>query len=240
MLEIELRKHGGIAVLDLSGNIDIDASNFIEKIGWCLENGYEDILCNFESVNLVDYAGLSVIAIAYKNALNHKGRMKFLNMPEHIKKVFSLMCLDRVFEIYTDEKSALVSFKEDKVIAEIQKKQLRRRFKRLPLDIGIEFRSKTKEEKGFHKGKVLNLSAVGLLLFTNKTYPLNEILDLRLSLLPKPGVLELQAKVVWHVAKELQPHIYPGMGLGFYNLDSQMQRKIVEFVDRNLPSGCIV
>lgn len=31
-----------------------------------------------------------------------------------------------------------------------------------------------------------------------------------------------------------------GMGLEFYNLDSAMQKKIVEFVDRNLPSGCIV
>ncbi len=239
MLEIELRKHGGIAVLDLSGNIDIDASNFIEKIGWCLENGYEDILCSFENVNLVDYAGLSVVAIAYKNVVNHKGRIKFLNVPGHIKKVFSLMCLDKVFEMYEDEKLAINSFKEDKVIAEIQKKQLRRRFKRLPLDIGAEFRSKTKEENPFHKGKVLNLSAVGLLLFANKMYPMGEILELKLSLLPKPGVLELQAKVVWHVAKDLQPHVYPGMGLEFYNLDSQMQRKIVEFVDRNLPSGCI-
>lgn len=150
------------------------------------------------------------------------------------------MCLDKVFEMYEDEKTAVASFKEDKAIAEIQKKQLRRRFKRLPLDIEIEFRSITEGEKNFHKGKVLNLSAVGLLLFAHKTYPLGEILEIRLSLLPKPGVLELQAKVGWHVVKELMPHIYPGMGLEFYNLDSSVQRKIVEFVDRNLPSGCIL
>lgn len=240
MLEIGLRKQGTVAVLDLSGNIDIDASNFIEKIGWCLENGYEDILCNLEEVNLVDYAGLSVIAIACKNVMNHKGRIKFMNIPEHIKKVFSLMCLDKVFEMYEDEKTAVASFKEDKAIAEIQKKQLRRRFKRLPLDIEIEFRSITEGEKNFHKGKVLNLSAVGLLLFAHKMYPLGEILEIKLSLLPKPGVLDLQAKVVWHVVKEIMPHIYPGLGLEFYNLDSLMQKKVVEFVDRNLPSGCIL
>src|SRR3989338_9251108 len=132
MLEINFQRNSSVSVLDLSGNIDIDASNFIEKVCWCLENGYEDILCNFENVNLIDYAGLSVLAIAFKNVANHKGRIKFINIPAHIKKVFSLVCMDRVFEIYETEESALNSFKEDKIIAEIQKKQLRRRFKRLP------------------------------------------------------------------------------------------------------------
>jgi len=232
MLEIQLRRIKTIAVFDLSGSVDIDSSNFVEKVGWCLENGYRDLLCNFESVNTVDYAGLSAIAIAYKNVINHKGRMKFVNLPVHIKKVFSLVCLDRVFEIYDDEESALRSFEEDGIISEIQKKQLRRRFKRLPLDIDIEFKSKKENE--FHRGKVLNLSGVGMLVFVDKVYPLGEILDIRLSLKPSPGPVELSARVSWLVDKRIQPQIYPGMGLEFYHIDSQIQEKIVEFVERNL------
>lgn len=239
MLEIAFRRNKTIAVLDLSGNIDIDASNFIERVAWCLENGYEDILCNFGNVNLVDYAGLSVIAIAYKNVINHKGRMKFVNVAEHIKKIFSLMCLDKVFESFEDEEIAVNSFKEDKIIAEIQKKNLRRRFKRLPLDIDAEFKSKSKEEK-FNHGKVLNISGVGLLVFTDKTYPLGEILSVKLALSPKIGSLEFDAKVVWLVEKEFQPQIYPGMGLEFHNIESGLQKKIADFVDRNLPSGCMI
>ena len=234
MLEISLRRSKTVAILDVSGNIDIDASGFIERVGWCLENGYEDILCNFENVNMVDYAGLSVLAIAYKNVANHKGRIKFLNVPEHIKKVFSFVYLDRVFEFYSDEKFALGSFAEDRVISEIQKKQLRRRFKRLPLDISVQFKSKEKGKEFLH-GKVLNISAVGLLVFAEKTYELGEILTLKLVLLPKPGTLELDTKVVWLVQKELQPQIYPAMGLEFYNIGSGMQKRIVEFVERNLP-----
>lgn len=240
MLEIAFRKNKTIAILDLSGNIDIDASIFIEKIGWCLENGYEDILCNFGNVNIVDYAGLSVLAIALKNIVNHKGRVKFLNVPDHIKKVFALMCLDKVFEMYDSEAYALNSFKEDKIIEEIQKKQLRRRFKRLPIDIVVHFKSVAKEEKHFHKGKLLNLSAVGMLIFASKSYPLGEVLEVKLSLLPKPGVLDIKARVVWLVQKELQPELYPAMGLEFYQLDSHMQKQIVDFVNRNLPSGCIM
>lgn len=238
MLEINFRRVNSIAILDLTGSIDIDSANFIEMVGWCLENGYKDILCNFEDVALLDYAGLSVLTIAQRNVTNHQGRMKFLNIPPQVKNVICLVCLDRVFEIYADEELAIKSFEEDRVISELQKKQLRRRFKRLPLDIDVEFKARAKDEK-FSQGKVLNISAVGLLVFAEKTYPLGEMLEIKLLLLPKPGLLELEAKVVWLVDKELQPQIYPGMGLEFYELDSLTQKKIIEFVERNLPSSCL-
>jgi len=235
MLEIEFRRLHSVAILSLVGNIDIDAANFIEQIGWCLENEYLDILCDFENVNLVDYAGLSVLTIAYKNVLNHNARMKFVKVPAHVRKTLCLVCLDRVFEIYEDEDFALNSFKEDRIISEIQKKQLRRRFKRLDLDIDVHFRPSGRREEQFSPGKILNLSAVGMLVFSEQAYPLGEILDVRLALLPKPGVVELEAKVVWLVQKEIQPQIYPGMGMEFRNLDNQTQKKIVDFVERNLP-----
>lgn len=237
MLEINFRRVDAIAVLDLDGSIDIDSANFIEMVGWCLENGYKDILCNFQDVNLVDYSGLSVLAIGNREATNHKARMKFTNIAEHIKKIFCLVYLDRVFEIYASEELALKSFEEDRIISELQKKHLRRRFRRLPLDIDVEFRLKAKAEK-FNSGKVLNISGIGLLVFAEKTYPLGELLEARLSLLPKPGPLELEVKVVWLVDKEIQPQIYPGMGLEFYHMDSSIQKQIIEFVERNLPLSC--
>jgi len=237
MLQIELRKEGAVAILDCAGSIDIDAASFIEMIGFCLENGYKDILCNFENVNFVDYAGLSVIAVGYKDVVNRKGRIKFTAVAAHISKLFCMVHLDEVFEVYSDEKMAVKSFEEDRVISEIQHKQLRRRFKRIPVETELQFRRKASNEP-FKSGKLLNVSGVGLLVFAHETYPLGEILELRLSFSPKPGVLELDAKVVWLVQKELQPQIYPGMGLEFYQLDSETQRKIVEFVDRNLPLSC--
>jgi len=234
MLEISIRRFESLAILDLSGSIDIDSANLIEKIGWCLDNGYKEILCNFENINLVDYAGLSVLTIAYKDIINRKGRIKFCLIPEHIKRNLCLVYLDRIFEIYEDEDSALRSFEEDRNISDIQRKQLRRRFRRLDLDIDIEFKSKSRAEE-FSKGKVLNISAVGLLVFADKTYPLGEILNARLLLSPKPELLEFDAQVVWLVQKEIQPQIYPAMGLEFHNIESLMQKKIAEFVDRNLP-----
>lgn len=237
MLKIDLRRIGAVAILDCTGTVDIDAAIFIEAIATCFDNGYRDILCNFESVTFIDYAGLSVIAVGYKEVVNKKGRLKFENVPAHIHKLFSMVHLDEVFEIYFDESRAIASFEEDRTIAEIQKKQLRRRFKRLPLEIQVDFKSCSKDEQ-FEHGRLLNISGVGLLVFSQKTYPLGEVLAVRLPLMPSPGLLNIEAKVVWLVQKDLQPHIYPGMGLEFHNLDSETQRKIVEFVERNLPLSC--
>lgn len=233
MLEVNFKKVNGIGVLDLAGSVDINSSSLVEKVGWALENGYLDLVCDFEDVEMIDYAGMSALAIAFKNAINHGGRMKFATVAIHIRKVFNLVCLDKVFELYDNLDIALRSFEDDKVISEIQKKQLRRRFKRLPLDIDIEFKSK--EENKFHQGKVLNISGVGMLVYAEKvTYHLGEILDIKLTLRPAPGLLEIETVVVWLVEKNIQPQIYPGLGLEFYHVDTLIQEKIVEFVQRNL------
>ena len=233
MLEISMRRVNACAVLDCSGEINIDASNLVEKVGWCLDNGYRSVLCSLESVTLIDFTGLSALALAYKNCVNHKARMKFCSVPLHIRKKFELVCLDRVLELYDGERAALVAFDEDEAISEIQKKQLRRRFKRLPLDISVELRSGSEEQ--FQKAKMLNISAVGMLIFMEKAYPLETVLDVRLSLKPVADSLSLQAQVVWLVDKKIQPQIYPGMGLEFYHIDQVIQERILAYVERNMP-----
>ena len=233
MLEIGMRRVNACAVLDCSGEINIDASNLVEKVGWCLENGYHSVLCSLENVTLIDFTGLSALALAYKNCVNHGARMKFCSVPLHIRKKFELVCLDRVLELYDDERAALAAFDEDEAISEIQKKQLRRRFKRLPLDISVELKSPSEER--FHTAKMLNISAVGMLIFVEPAYPLETVLEVKLSLKPVADSLTLLAKVVWLVDKKIQPQIYPGMGLEFHHIEQPVQEKILAFVERNLP-----
>ncbi|HOW42054.1 MAG TPA: PilZ domain-containing protein [Candidatus Omnitrophota bacterium] len=233
MLEIKSRRIKTTVILELSGTIDIDSANLIERVGQALTDGYRDILCDFESVTSVDYSGLSALAIAFKNTVNHKGRMKFFSVPAHIMKTFSLVCLDKVFEIFPDEKSALKSLEDDTHISEIQRKNLRRRFKRLPLDIDIQFKSLFDQQ--FHHGKVMNISGIGMLVFAEKVYPIGEILEMKVSLLPIAPMLALKGKVVWLIQKEIQPQFYPGMGIEYYHIDCPTQEKILEFIERNLP-----
>ena len=233
MLEIKSRRVKVFIIMELSGTIDIDSANLVERVGNFIQDGFRDFICDLSDINLIDYSGLSALALAYKNVANHKGRMAFINVPGHVRKTFNLVCLDKVFEIYPDEQTAIKKLEAISVLSDIQKKQLRRRFKRLPLDIDVQFKSH--REKEFHSGKALNLSAIGLLVFAKETYRIGEILEIVVSIAPVAAALHAQAKVVWLVEKEIQPQIYPAMGLEFYHIDCATQEKVLQFVERNMP-----
>jgi anti-anti-sigma factor len=233
-MEIRARQKGKVIILDLYGRIDVNSANLVEAVGQCIRDGYFDILCNFEEVDFIDYMGVSAIVIAYKEVINSNGRMKFANIPVHLKGVFSVAGLDRVIESYATEELALISFKEDKIIENIQKLQLRRRFKRLPLDIKIEMKPKYEKAGVCINAEILNLSAIGAYIFGCENFKLGDEFVLKLKLSSKIGELELEAKVVWLPDKQIQPHAYPGIGVEFCNISASVQKKLVEFIDKNL------
>ena len=236
MLEIKLRQAGNCIILDLSGRIDVDSANLVEVVGQCVRDGYTDILCNLEDVQLVDYMGISVVVIAYKEVVNHDGRMKFVNLPAHLRDVLTVSGMDRVIEIYASEDLALKSFKEDKAIEDIKRMQLRRRFKRLPIDLKIELKSKADDSSACLKVDILNLSAVGAFIFGCAKFKLGDEVVLKMKLAPQQEELLLTARVVWVPDKGVQPHEYPGIGVEFYDISAANQKKIIEFIERNLSS----
>ncbi|MCX5700697.1 MAG: anti-sigma factor antagonist [Candidatus Omnitrophica bacterium] len=234
MMEIRARQKNNIVILDLVGRIDVESANLVEAIGQCLRDGFTDILCNMEEVEFIDYMGISVIVIVYKEITNSKGRLKFTNVPTHIRNILCIAGLDRAIEIHVDEELALKSFGEDKIIEDIQKMQLRRRFKRLPIDLKIELKSKFGRSPVCLKLDLLNLSAVGAFIFGCDKFKLGDEVVLKLQLPPKNEEFELEAKVVWIPDKHVQPHAYPGLGVEFINILPQKQQKLIDFIERNL------
>ncbi|MDD2689942.1 MAG: anti-sigma factor antagonist [Candidatus Omnitrophica bacterium] len=232
-MEIKARQKNNVIILDLHGRIDIDSANLIEVVGQCIRDGYNDILCNFEDVEFIDYMGISVIVIAYKEIINNRGRMKFVNIPAHLRGIFSVAGIDRAIEIYATEDLAVNSFKEDKIIEDIQKMQLRRRFKRLPIEIKIDVKDKY-EKAVCLKVEILNLSAVGAYIYGCERFKLGDEVVLKMKLAPNQEELELEAKVVWLPDKQIQHQIYPGMGVEFYNIAKPAQQRLLEFIERNL------
>ncbi|MBM3255386.1 MAG: anti-sigma factor antagonist [Candidatus Omnitrophica bacterium] len=233
-MEIKVRRKGNIIILDLCGRIDVNSASLIETVGQCLRDGYSDILCNFEMVEFIDYMGISVIVIAYKEAVNNNARIKFTSILAHLKELFSVVGLDKVIDIYATEDLAIEGFKEDKAIENIQKMQLRRRFKRLPIDIKIELKNKNAKIPCCVNADILDLSAVGAYIYGCNQFKLGDDLVLKFKLLPKPEELELDAKVVWLSDKQIQPHLHPGMGVAFSNISMLTQSRVLEFIERNL------
>ena len=236
-MKVSVNEKNEVTIIHLEGNIDINASSFIETVGRTLINRSKYILCDFSEVNLVDYVGISIIAVAYKNILNHKGKMKLCNVPSHVRKLFSIVGMDGVLEMYESEEQAIASFTEEKIFSQILKKQLRRRFQRMPLRAIIEYKQKFSSKDLFYKGKVINLSGIGAFILAQKIFSIGEILTTRIHLFSKSAKtesIEIDAKIVWVSDRKIQPREYPGMGIEFYNIDPQTQQKFVKFVERNI------
>ncbi|MDO8524877.1 MAG: STAS domain-containing protein, partial [Candidatus Omnitrophota bacterium] len=130
-MSIKIREQANIHILDIDGRIDINSSELIETVGWLVSTGKINIIFNFENVDLIDYNGLSILAIAYKNIINHKGKLRLLNAPVSIIEILKVVKLDSIFELYTDEETAIRSFSE----SEAQKLHLRRKFPRLDIHL---------------------------------------------------------------------------------------------------------
>lgn len=233
-MEIKARINGHIVILDLCGCIDVNSANLIEIVGQCIRDGHCDLLCNYEEVTTIDYMGISVIAIAYKEIINSNGRMKLVNVPAHLRNLFLVTGLDKEIEIYASEELALNSFKEDKIIENIKKLQLRRRFKRLPIGIKIELKAKHSNNPVCGDVDIFNLSAIGAYIFGCGKFELGDEVILKFKAPPKLQSMELEAKVVWLCDKQIQPQLYPGMGVEFHNIQGVAQEKLLDYIEKNL------
>jgi len=228
-MSTRIREAGGISILDIEGNIDINSSEIIETVGWLVGSGKLNILINLENIGMVDYSGLSILAIAYKNVINHKGALKLVNVPLSVTELLKVAKLDHVFETYPDEKSAISSFFDTEVLL-----HLRRKFQRLDIHLKVSYKLLGPDAgaKAF-EGTVLNLSAAGIYIHTKNILPLNSLLKMSLTI---PGQIKkttTDGRVIYLADKEIQPHVYPGMGVAFVHLDTKKEKAVIDFIDRN-------
>lgn len=230
-MSIRIREIKDIHIMDIEGKIDINSADIIETVGWLVNTGKINIIFNLENVDMVDYNGLSILAIAYKNITNHKGKLRFLNVPLSVIELFKVVKLENVFEVYTDEEAAVDSF-YDQTITGLH---LRRKFARLDIHLSVKYRitGGQKKPKAF-EGRVLNISAAGLYIYTANTFPMNTLLDLEFSLPNIASALEASGRVSWLADKEIQPHSYPGMGVSFVHLTTEKEQAIIDFIEKNI------
>lgn len=230
-MEIRKRFVKDIVVLYVAENIDIDSAALIEETGRLLKEGLNKILCNFTNVNIVDYNGLSILAIAYKNVTNQDGAIKFCAVPSHIKELFKMARLDMVFEIFEDEKTALRNFD---LSSKVDNLSLRRRFKRIDVSIPMRYKESLSSESRMHKGKILNLSGEGLFVYSKATFPASTQLYVEIELSKTKKPVTLMGVVMYLADRQIQPHSYPGMGIKFSTITPEIQKEIVSFIEKNL------
>jgi len=234
-----------VAVIAVEGKININSSKLIETIGSVLDQGYGKIIVDMKAVDFVDYNGLSVLAITYKNTLNNKGTMKLCNVSSHVQELLKVVRLDEVFDICDDLEKALEVFsgktkKPSSKEPDVINQPLRRRFQRLDIDMPVNFKLGGKLQKSgatpFYSGRVANVSGSGMFIRTIHVYPPGSRIDLEIKLKGAKEPTHIEGVVLWIADKSLQPDMYPGIGVGFTGVLHHAQVELIKFVEKHAVS----
>ena len=102
-----LPKNSEISVMSIEGNIDINSSPELrEYILVLIKKKVPVIMINLSEVRYMDSSGLATFLESLKNVRKYQGKFILFNLQSLVKSVFEMTKLDKIFEIYENEKIA--------------------------------------------------------------------------------------------------------------------------------------
>jgi len=107
-LEANVRQEPGVAVIDLSGEINGFAQEALDAAYAEAEsNDPEAILLNFEGVDYINSTGIALIVGLLARARASRRRLLACNLSEHYMEIFDITRLSDFMSVFPDEESAI-------------------------------------------------------------------------------------------------------------------------------------
>src|SRR3989454_11989595 len=106
------RDVGQVTVVELSGRITLgDGSALLRKtIRGLLEEQRRMILLNLADVDYIDSSGIGELVSGYTAVKNQSGELKLLHLTKKVRDLLQITKLYTVFDVFSDEGSAIRSF----------------------------------------------------------------------------------------------------------------------------------
>jgi anti-sigma B factor antagonist len=106
------RDVGLVTVVDLSGRITLgEGSALLRKtIRGLLEDQRKKILLNLADVDYIDSSGIGELVSGFTGVKNQGGDLKLLQLTKRVRDLLQITKLYTVFDVFTDENSAVHSF----------------------------------------------------------------------------------------------------------------------------------
>jgi anti-sigma B factor antagonist len=106
------RDAGPVTVVDLSGRTTLgDGSALLRKtIRGLLADERKKILLNLADVDYIDSSGIGELVSGFTAVKNQGGDLKLLHLTKKVRDLLQITKLYTVFDVYTDEKTALGGF----------------------------------------------------------------------------------------------------------------------------------
>lgn len=110
--EYQKEERDGVRIFILTGSLDISTvSTMKAELDSLFSSGQHRVLFDLYELEQIDSSGIGAIIALFKRVKSNKGEVKISRLVGQPKEIFSLLRLDRVFEIYDDFEKALLSFR---------------------------------------------------------------------------------------------------------------------------------
>jgi anti-sigma B factor antagonist len=111
-LHATYRDSGDVTVLDMGGRIVLgDGSALLRNtVKELLNDNRTKILINLADVNYIDSSGIGELVQAYTSVKNRGGELKLLHLTKKVHDILQITKLYTVFDVYSDETTAVRSF----------------------------------------------------------------------------------------------------------------------------------
>ena len=110
-MEIKQREHDGIAILDLSGRLDLASGSMLkEEVKKLFEKNITSVHLNLNRVEFINSSGLGSLVSIMKEVRLAKGRFTLSDLANYVQEIFEITQLSHIFEIFLTEAEALASY----------------------------------------------------------------------------------------------------------------------------------
>ena len=107
------REVSDIVIIDLNGRITLGegCQSVGELVHGLIAQDRKKILLNLAEVHFIDSAGIGILTKCFVAAKRNGGTVKLLNLTTKIRDLLQITNLYTVFEVFSDEQSAVGSFR---------------------------------------------------------------------------------------------------------------------------------
>ena len=106
------REINDVAIIDFSGKITLGegSSTLRRTIKELIDKGHRKIVLNLYDVDYIDSSGIGELVSGFTAVKSRNGNLKLLHLTKKVRDLLQITKLFTVFDVYTDEGTAVRSF----------------------------------------------------------------------------------------------------------------------------------
>ncbi len=100
-LEVNVRQHGRVTVIDISGDVTTFAeSKLSEAYAEATQAGTQQLVLNFDGSNYINSAGIAILIRIVTRADRHGQKLVMSGLNDHFQKIFRMVGLSQYAATY--------------------------------------------------------------------------------------------------------------------------------------------